>query len=953
MTDPSPSPESAAESDSDGVAKAVLAAVERLAAIIDEHGEIVTVTDELAMRFATDADALVGQPVSTLFDDESTPTPPSTQSQVLSTPDGAVPVEVRSRRLPDASEPRSPIGLFMTPEADDTDTLDTVGDRFRQLFESVNDAIIVIDTDANRITECNARATELLGYSREELLSMEPQAIHPHDYDAFTEFVSEVTEHGQGWTDDLSCYTCDDEVIPAEISATVVSLDGTEQLLASIRDISTRVEQEAMLGRQSAAMQAATDGIAIYDDGTVSYANAAYVSLFGYDATEVITDCEWGDLHAEADRFSLEITPALSTDGEWRGELTAIGNRTEPLPIEVSLTQLQTGEVLCVAHDISDQREHEQRLTGLASASRELLAAADPSAVAEATIDTIEDVLGYELACLWWYDSDDNALERIALSPATKQLLDEAVAYDCNRSRAGKAYRQEQTIRNEPTDDAYGDGTRADLHVPIGEYGVLTLLAPEGSFSDQTVQLVELFAESVRAAFIRADREQQLRDRQTTLERRTDELTVATQFNSLVSDLIRSLLTRPEGDIETLVCTRLADSDLYEGAWIATVDAERTDDPTGTTRRTDDLTGDTERDDAEHDDRPAIGADEATDESIKEHADSISVSAATIDTESFPESSPEAVATSPFGTRLVVDTNAAGEYVMTRRELETGDDTTDAETFAGAVPIRAGPRQFGVLAVVGTDDRGFDEPVGEGLGLLGDTLGFAFSAELARSTLIADDAIEVEFAVGGPFAMLSERLGCRCCYRGSADNDADEQTYRIEFVGTDAASVDAELATVLRIHNYRLLQESATGCLFALTVDTPSPALLAEAGVNLRSLVAENGEVRLTIEAPEDTDIAGLQATLADHYGWAELVAKQHGRRDRLAAGYDELLAANLTDKQRTVIERADELGYFAWPREATAEEVADDLGISSATFHQHLRAAEGKLVSAFLTDDP
>jgi len=238
------------------------------------------------------------------------------------------------------------------------------------------------------------------------------------------------------------------------------------------------------------------------------------------------------------------------------------------------------------------------------------------------------------------------------------------------------------------------------------------------------------------------------------------------------------------------------------------------------------------------------------------------------------------------------------------------------------------------------------------LSLLGETLGFAFSAELARSTLVADDAIEVEFAVGGPFAALSATLDCRCCYRGSADDNDAEETYRIEFVGTDAASVKAELAELTRVEGYRLLRETTAGWLFALTVDTPSPALLAEAGVNLRSLVAEDGEVRLVIEAPETTDIAGLQAALADHYERAELVSKQHGCSDRLATENDKRQDTNLTERQRTVIERADELGYFAWPRESTAEDVADDLDISSATFHQHLRAAEDKLVTAFLGAD-
>lgn len=38
--------------------------------------------------------------------------------------------------------------------------------------------------------------------------------------------------------------------------------------------------------------------------------------------------------------------------------------------------------------------------------------------------------------------------------------------------------------------------------------------------------------------------------------------------------------------------------------------------------------------------------------------------------------------------------------------------------------------------------------------------------------------------------------------------------------------------------------------------------------------------------------------------------------------------------------------GYFDWPRESTAEEVADRMDISSPTFHYHLRRSEETLLS-------
>jgi len=133
-----------------------------------------------------------------------------------------------------------------------------------------------------------------------------------------------------------------------------------------------------------------------------------------------------------------------------------------------------------------------------------------------------------------------------------------------------------------------------------------------------------------------------------------------------------------------------------------------------------------------------------------------------------------------------------------------------------------------------------------------------------------------------------------------------------------------------------------------VTVDDPAPEILADAGVNLRSLVAEDGESRLVVEAPEDIDVGELRSRLTEQYGPVRLVSKQHGRRAKAIDSIGDELVERLTDKQLTVLETASELGYYDWPREATAEEVAAELGIASSTLHQHLRAAEGKLVAAF-----
>jgi hypothetical protein len=56
-----------------------------------------------------------------------------------------------------------------------------------------------------------------------------------------------------------------------------------------------------------------------------------------------------------------------------------------------------------------------------------------------------------------------------------------------------------------------------------------------------------------------------------------------------------------------------------------------------------------------------------------------------------------------------------------------------------------------------------------------------------------------------------------------------------------------------------------------------------------------------------------------------------------------------LTDRQREVLTTAYRMGYFEYPREANASEVADALDISLATFTEHLAAAQGKLLEDVL----
>jgi predicted DNA binding protein len=55
-----------------------------------------------------------------------------------------------------------------------------------------------------------------------------------------------------------------------------------------------------------------------------------------------------------------------------------------------------------------------------------------------------------------------------------------------------------------------------------------------------------------------------------------------------------------------------------------------------------------------------------------------------------------------------------------------------------------------------------------------------------------------------------------------------------------------------------------------------------------------------------------------------------------------------LTDKQRSVMETALEMGYYDTPREASLSEVADELGVAKSTCSETLHRAEEKIIKEF-----
>lgn len=119
--------------------------------------------------------------------------------------------------------------------------------RFRAIFASSHDAILIFDPFADQILEASPSACAVLGYPHDELVKLAPSEIHAHEVPEFRAFVAQLRREGVARTDALSCQARDGELVPCEIAASWVTVGGREWVLASIRDVRERRRMEAEL----------------------------------------------------------------------------------------------------------------------------------------------------------------------------------------------------------------------------------------------------------------------------------------------------------------------------------------------------------------------------------------------------------------------------------------------------------------------------------------------------------------------------------------------------------------------------------------------------------------------------------------------------------------------------------------------------------------------------------
>ncbi len=121
-------------------------------------------------------------------------------------------------------------------------------EKFRTLFESATDAILIMDLEGNFI-DINTTAYERLGYTKEEMMSMHLTELLSTEFaDRAHERIEHLTKHGHAKFE--SAYiTKNGTFMPVEVNTRTIDFETGKAIFSIIRDITERKKAEDMLRR--------------------------------------------------------------------------------------------------------------------------------------------------------------------------------------------------------------------------------------------------------------------------------------------------------------------------------------------------------------------------------------------------------------------------------------------------------------------------------------------------------------------------------------------------------------------------------------------------------------------------------------------------------------------------------------------------------------------------------
>ena len=263
----------------------------------------------------------------------------------------------------------------------------------RTTLDSLRDAVFVISLDKSEILDCNPAAAEMFGYRRDEMVGKGTAFIHVDEgnrQEFRRRLFAAVAEKGYLQQFEFQMKRKDGTIFSTSHSVTPF-LDAQGQRtgwVSLIQDITERRNCESQLRLQSAALQAADNGIVITDrKGTILWANQGFATLTGYSPEEAI-DQNMGILKSgeQPPAFYQDLWVSVLAGDVWHGELTNRRKDGTLYEEEMTITPVRdedgaTTNFIAIKQDVTQRKWAEKALRESGQFNREVIACAHEGVV--------------------------------------------------------------------------------------------------------------------------------------------------------------------------------------------------------------------------------------------------------------------------------------------------------------------------------------------------------------------------------------------------------------------------------------------------------------------------------------------------------------------------------------------------------------------------------------------
>ena len=196
--------------------------------------------------------------------------------------------------------------------------------RYRRLFESAKDGILILDADTGQVVDVNPFLIQLLGYSYDALYGQHIWELGVFkDIAASKDAFKALQDNEYIRYDDLPLETLDGKPIAVEFVSNVYLVDRSKVIQCNIRDITARKWADAERKRLMAAIEQAGEAIVMTDaQGIIQFVNPAFERTTGYSRKEAVGQNPRILKSGEHDKlFYRNLWDTISGGRTWAGRM--------------------------------------------------------------------------------------------------------------------------------------------------------------------------------------------------------------------------------------------------------------------------------------------------------------------------------------------------------------------------------------------------------------------------------------------------------------------------------------------------------------------------------------------------------------------------------------------------------------------------------------------------------